>query len=40
MSPWDALGYLLFIPYLIWYGIQWVAGLPKRAWRKVRKAKS
>jgi hypothetical protein len=38
MTGWDALGYLLFIPYLILSGVQWVAGLPKRLWRKVRKA--
>ena len=36
MSGWDALGYLLMIPYLIWLGVQQVAALPKRAWRKIR----
>ena len=37
MSGWDMLGYLLFIPYLILAGVRWVAGLPGRLVRKVRK---
>jgi hypothetical protein len=37
MSGWKTLGLLLIIPYLILSGVQWVAGLPKRLWRKARK---